>query len=139
MDISALLTTAKCRSTPVRVELIRLLSSAHRRYTVTELLGVLRRHKATLHKTTLYRELSLLSTLGWVEAGVNHDGEQVWEWSMGGEHHHHAVCTNCHTALSVSVSEGFVAEVEKSLKKQGFTLRQHVLEFLGMCKKCAKI
>ena len=57
------------------------------------------------------------------------------------DHHHHLFCTNCGDIVDINLSKRFEknvdAEVSKIEKNFNFEIKDHTLELLGLCSKCA--
>ena len=93
--------------------------------------------------TTVYRTLELLGSAGLVRKVNAGDGQVRYEYKKGdhSDHHHHLICTGCGKILNyrdfekeeldlVRKTEGILTE------KHGFLIRDHNIEFFGLCKEC---
>ena len=93
--------------------------------------------------TTIYRTLDLLERMGLINKFSVGDGQNRYEFKSGKkkEHHHHLVCTKCGKIIDYS---DFVDEELKLVKKTeeilatkyNFAIKDHNIEFLGLCEKC---
>ncbi|MFX6011468.1 transcriptional repressor, partial [Acinetobacter baumannii] len=63
--------------------------------------------------TTVYRSLEALEKLDLVQSVDIGDGERRYEVIEPGEHHHHIICTDCHS--SVHLDECVVDRLEKDI------------------------
>jgi len=93
--------------------------------------------------TTIYRTLDLLERIGLINKFSVGDGQNRYEFKSGKkkEHHHHLVCTKCGKIIDYSdfVDEELklVKKTEEILaKKYNFSIKDHNIEFLGLCEKC---
>ncbi|MDP3996699.1 MAG: Fur family transcriptional regulator [bacterium] len=88
------------------------------------------------NKTTIYRELDFLKkeeVISEIEFG---DGKKRYEIA-GLPHHHHAVCTVCEKVEDVILDEDLEKVERKILRDKKFKVKNHLLEFFGLCKNCA--
>lgn len=95
--------------------------------------------------TTVYRTLELLLRLGMVQKVCAADGQGRFELKSPdkSDHHHHLICTGCGTIINYSdfVQEelDLVKRTEETLaQRYGYVIRDHNIEFLGLCEKCRK-
>ncbi len=95
--------------------------------------------------TTVYRNLELLVEMGVLSKFAFGDGRARYELKLAvdgaEEHHHHLVCTECGKVINYSdfmdEEKKFLRLAEKGLaKKYDFEITDHVIQFLGHCKKC---
>lgn len=64
-------------------------------------------------------------------------GEGKYRYELVGDDHHHLICENC--GKIEDISECNISDLEKDiLKKKGFLVSRHSLEFYGTCKKCQR-
>lgn len=95
--------------------------------------------------TTVYRTLELLTEMGVLFKFDFGDKRARYELveDPKGEHHHHLICTRCKRVINYSefLDEEleFLKRAEKGLaKKYNFDITNHVIQFYGICDKCAK-
>jgi Fur family transcriptional regulator, ferric uptake regulator len=96
--------------------------------------------------TTVYRTLDLLTDMGVISKCDFGDGRARYELIDGSKeehHHHHLVCTKCKSVIDYSefIDEEleFLKRAEKGLsKKYSFDIQDHIIQFYGICEKCAK-
>ena len=97
--------------------------------------------------TTIYRTLELLVKMGLVVKFDFGDGRARYELRSGdggATHHHHLICTNCGRVIDydefVDEEIELVKKTEKELaRKYGFEIKNHTIQFYGLCKKCNKV
>ncbi|MFA5088597.1 MAG: Fur family transcriptional regulator [Candidatus Omnitrophota bacterium] len=95
--------------------------------------------------TTVYRTLDVLSNLGMISKLDFGDGRARYEFiegPTGTHHHHHLVCTICNRVIDyadfIDEEVELLSETEKGLeKKYNFKITHHVMQFYGLCQKCA--
>lgn len=93
--------------------------------------------------TTVYRTLELLSQMGMVVKFDFGDGRARYELTEGpeSEHHHHLICTSCKRIIEytefIDEEMEFLKRAEKGLsKKYNFDIKNHIIQFYGLCDKC---
>lgn len=84
-------------------------------------------------EVSVYRTISLLTTLGIAEEIEGGDGGRRYALSPEAHHHHHIVCTAC----------GFTAHVPcdrvapKHVRHKEFSrITEHRVTYFGVCQKC---
>ena len=101
----------------------------------------------TIGLTTVYRTLELLVGMGLVFKFDFGDGRARYELCRGDDsssHHHHLVCTNCGRIIDyaefIEEELELINKTKQELeKKYGFEIRNHTLQFYGLCKRCKAI
>ena len=84
----------KYRLTVCRTVMISIFENSHTPLTVQDINRLLKRSGIKVNKTTIYRELDLLKSLGFVKEVEFGDGRKRFE-NATASHHHHFVCQNC--------------------------------------------
>ena len=84
-------------------------------------------------RATVYRALELLERQGMLTR-MHLDGCHSYTVCDEG-HHHHLVCSNCGTVVSVDAT-GIENEIRKLGEKLKFRVDTHTLEFAGRCEAC---
>jgi Fur family transcriptional regulator, ferric uptake regulator len=122
--------------TNVRKEVVVMFSQADKPLTAKELHKALKTIGLSVNKTTVYRELQFLTDEGYlVEVHLN-PKEASYE-STDLIHHHHLICEIC--GKIDNVTNCLAEELETDvLKKKGFKIVRHSLEFYGTCADCSK-
>jgi len=93
--------------------------------------------------STLYRALNDLKSVEIIKEFTTTDSITMFEVLDLEEdhHHHHLFCTNCGDIVDINLSKRFEknidAEVSKIEKNFNFEIKDHTLELLGLCSKCA--
>lgn len=134
------------RWTVPREAILDLLSRTSKHLSAKEIYALLYRMYPGIGLTTVYRTMDLLARTGLINKLDIGDGQSRYEFksSKKEEHHHHLICTNCEKIIDYSdfVEEELelVKKTEKNLsKKFNFIVKDHNIEFYGLCEKCKKI
>ena len=90
----------------------------------------------SVNKTTVYREIVFLLKTGYLNE-INLKSREISYEPKDLMHHHHLVCETC--GKVDNITNCLVKELEGDvLKKKGFKIERHSLEFYGTCSKCQK-
>jgi Fe2+ or Zn2+ uptake regulation protein len=124
------------RITPVRKSIIEILEAQSKPINARGILGRLgRKLPKKPNKSTVYRELDFLLRQE-VVLGIDFgDGSKRFELSAR-KHHHHLVCLNCKRVEDVELERKLSAEQKRIEHASGFKIKNHALEFFGLCNKC---
>jgi Fur family transcriptional regulator, ferric uptake regulator len=131
------------RWTVPREEIFNLLIQSQQHLSAKELYATLNPANPAIGLTTVYRTLDLLDRAGLVRRVHTGDGQVRFEYKRGREsdHHHHLICSGCGKILNYRDFEKeeleLVRKTEDILaRKYGFLIRDHNIEFLGLCPDC---
>lgn len=104
-----------------------------------EIYGSVKKHCPGIGFATVYRTLQLFERLGLIRHILLDDGRMRFQIvDSGNAHrHHHLICEVCGEVVDVE-EDMLGALEEKLLTENGFTVKDHKLQFFGICKKCAK-
>ena len=85
---------------------------------------------------TIYRTLDILTKLELI--CELHAGGSCHSYTGGAsEHHHHLICSNCGKVVDFSGHD--LGQLEQRLSREtGFEIKDHLLEFIGLCQACQK-
>jgi len=125
------------RYTSIRRELVQILSNAEHPVTIPDIL----RDHPHLAQSSVYRNLTVLESAGVIARVVTHDEWARFELAEDiGGHHHHLICERCGTVRDVVVPDTVEAALDASLGTlaglNGFQLRHHRLDLVGVCGDC---
>ena len=130
----ALLRTHGLRATPQRVDVLDALLGEPNDVTAQELHDRLRGSGRRIGLATVYRTLDALAEAGVIEPLAHFRDALCYRVCREG-HHHHLVCTECH-----SIAELRECELEEPLARaaaaHGFHATGHQLEVTGVCASC---
>jgi Fur family transcriptional regulator, ferric uptake regulator len=133
-ETASRLKAAGLKVTQPRVAVLKALSGDHGPFTVEELKA--RIPSKTCDLVTLYRSLPALEKAGLVRRCDFGDGTVRYEYQeASGHHHHHVICRKCREVKSLD--HCLIENLEKGLRKEGFTEITHSLEFFALCEKCS--
>ena len=131
---------ARQRATRQGAAIDEVLAGASGFITAHELYDELRRRKASVGMTTVYRQLKLLVDCGVLDVVTRADGEASYRLcgpaaaSQSSGHHHHLVCQICGHTVEVDGPE-VEAWADRVAKEAGFTEVTHTLEISGVCDR----
>lgn len=121
------------RLTGRRLMVVETLATRGGHLTVESILSSIREHYPSTNKTTVYRTLELLSTLGMV--CVTDLGGGKMEYELSGDPHHHLICSNCGT--QTEVEDRYFEPLRASLLEHyGFTTNLDHFALFGLCPFC---
>lgn len=118
-----------------REEIAGVLRRERRFLRAAEIYARLKRSRARVALSTVYRTLEHLRAKGEVTERVDATGETSYMLCTPSHHHHHAICRACGKVEDVNCTA--VEQFAKSLRTlHGFTLDGHAMEFTGRCRQC---
>jgi Fe2+ or Zn2+ uptake regulation protein len=130
-EFAAVLARLGPLGTPQRRAVLRVLLASRRLQTPDQLLAAARLEMPRTSLATVYRTLERLQAAGRLKTAVLSSGSIGYVY-CGGSHHEHAICRRC----------GRVRTIDQCLVTQpeleGFTVESHVIDFNGICEKCAE-
>ena len=129
-DFLARLEEKGYRLTGTREEVARAVAQQGSNFTAEALCDELPR----IGRATVYRNVKLLTDMGFLCRVLMEDGELHYQVSHKG-HHHHLICTKCGKSedlLNCDVGE----TLRERAQAQGFTMEAHTLELYGRCRDC---
>jgi Fur family ferric uptake transcriptional regulator len=131
--------TSGLRMTKVRRVLASVFSRSHTPLSASRILWELQQSGLNVNKTTVYREIDRLESLGMLTRTKLQDRKEYYELASL-DHHHHLVCLSCERIEDIDVDEGSLMRgVEEWSKKKEFSILKHSLEFFGLCRECQKV
>ncbi|MFH1714979.1 MAG: transcriptional repressor [Elusimicrobiota bacterium] len=94
--------------------------------------------------TTVYRTLDVLANMGMLQKFDFGDGRaryEIVDAADGKNHHHHLVCTECKRIIDykdfIDEEVELLTKTEKGLsKKYKFEIKNHLIQFSGVCSEC---
>jgi len=100
---------------------------------VVDIIRFLRKKKAPVDMTTIYRTLAVLLELGVVGKTKCYDNTTMFEL-LSEDHHHHLICNDCGSIEDISLDEHLLMDQVNHQTK--FQVQNHSLEFFGLCTSC---
>jgi Fur family ferric uptake transcriptional regulator len=108
---------------------------AGRHVSVEELLRIVRRRRADIGRTTIYRSLKLFKDAG-LASELTYGGEARFEPLWNRDHHDHFICGSCGEILEFKSPE--IEHIQERIARGiGFVIEGHRHHILGRCRKCA--
>lgn len=121
------------RQTKGRNKILDILQKESTPVDVLHIISHLENEKIELNQATVYRILDAFSRKGIIKKLEFLEGKFRYEVDKGD--HHHFICQNCN--LIEDISDCNIKKWEKELEnKKGFLIKNHSLEFFGVCQKC---
>ncbi len=118
-----------------REEIAGVLREERRFLSAAEIYEKLRRIRARVALSTVYRTLERLREKGEVSERIDAGGEARYMLCEPAKHHHHAICRTCGKVEDVDCTA--VDRFAQSLRRlHGFTIDDHAMEFMGRCRQC---
>jgi Fur family ferric uptake transcriptional regulator len=132
------------RITSGRRVILDVLSEHHGHLSAEDVYNKVHECYPAIGLASVYRTLQMLVNVGLVFKFDFGDGRaryEVVECPLGQDHHHHFICTGCGRIINHSdfIEEelAFLKKVEEGLmKKYGFKITNHNLQFHGLCNHC---
>ncbi len=108
---------------------------AGRHVSVEELLRIVRRRRADIGRTTIYRSLKLFKDAG-LASELTYGGEARFEPLWNRDHHDHFICGSCGEIFEFKSPE--IEHIQETIARGiGFQIEAHRHHILGRCLKCA--
>jgi Fur family ferric uptake transcriptional regulator len=121
------------RLTPRRLMVVEVLASASGHVTGDDILSSIRHRYPSTNKTTVYRTLELLNTLGMV--AVTNLGGGKMEYELVKDRHHHLICSHC--GAQTEVDDHLFEPLRASLlARYGYLTNLDHFALFGLCPYC---
>lgn len=119
--------------TPARLAVIKVLENHPEHLSHNQILEKGRAIYSPLSRATVYRTMELLVELKLFRSLYLSDPTQRFISAHGG--HHHLICTNCDAIFEFDHCT--VDQLSQELaERYNFQIRNHLLEFQGLCEAC---
>lgn len=121
-------------STRPREQIGAILRREQRYLSAGDIYALLKKSRAKVSLSTVYRTLDHLQAKGEASMRVDEHGEATYV-SCASTHHHHAICRQCGKVEDIDCQaiEELIAELRSH---HGFELDEHEMEFFGRCATC---
>lgn len=126
------------RMTPIRTELLKILSKSKQPQTSQELLQALKKKGLSANKTTIYRQVEVLQQYNVVQAVHFTDRSKRYELVHESGHHHHLVCLTCGNIQDIVFATDLEQQEQQIRRENKFRVDHHLLEFFGTCASCQR-
>ncbi len=115
--------------------MVLILKKTQKPITVQEISSGLLKKNISANKTTIYRELEFLLTQNIIDEIEFGDGKKRYELRSE-KHHHHIVCIQCGKVEDIDFDVDLKTHEKEISKKTGFEIKEHNIEFFGLCQSC---
>ena len=117
-----------------REVILEAFLKAGRHVSVEELLRIVRRRRADIGRTTIYRSLKLFKDAG-LASELTYGGEARFETLWNRDHHDHFICGSCGEIFEFKSPE--IEQIQETIAQGiGFQIEAHRHHILGLCRKC---
>ncbi len=131
-DCTVELRNASLQVTPARVAAMQLFESQDTPLDSQYLIDRLH-NEIGVDRVTVFRIINAFVEKGLIRKLEFGEGKARYE--LNREEHHHLICEKC--GKIEDISDCNIGELEKDIqRKKGFLVKQHALEFFGLCKNC---
>ena len=131
--LSRQLKEAGYKLTPARLAVAEVLETYPEHLSHQQILEAGKRIYPKLSRATVYRTVELLVELEVIRPIYLHDPTQRFVSASGG--HHHLICTGCDKTIEFDHCSADQLAQDLS-KRYNFQIRNHLLEFQGLCASC---
>jgi Fur family ferric uptake transcriptional regulator len=134
-DWTLKLRTVGLKATPIRLQLLQVMSKGHQMLSIHEIHKLLGKNKAD--PVTIYRCIRKFEQSGLVDSVALGDGViryEIRDSDQDHSHHHHLICRICNVAILIK--DCLVTKIPKFVQTLGFSDVSHRLDFLGVCPGC---
>ena len=118
-----------------REVILEAFLKAGRHVSVEELLRIVKRRRADVGRTTIYRSLKLFKDAG-LASELTYGGEARFEPLWNRDDHDHFICGSCGEIFEFKSPE--IERIQENIARRiGFQIEGHRHHVLGLCRKCA--
>lgn len=128
------------RMTKTRRAILEILSDTQLPIDAIQLSTLLLKKGLSVHKTTIYRELTFLvqeNVVHEIQFGVDKTFFEIIQEGTHG-HHHHIRCIQCNVIQEVRIPNELATATKHIEEQTQFHVIDHSLEFIGLCPQCSK-
>lgn len=135
LGISLIIGMKELKYSRQREALLECIKMRHDHPTADTLFHALRVEDPKISLGTVYRNLNLLTELGFIRKISCGDGIERYDYKMG--EHYHFVCRECGKVIDVSPKQ--IVGIEEGVHEEEIgMIENHSLIFYGKCKTCYK-
>jgi Fur family ferric uptake transcriptional regulator len=133
--ISSIMRQSGYKLTPQRRAVLKTIMESRNHLTPEAIYQRVQGEYPGIGLTTVYRTLNILSALGLVCEVHAGDHRRSYLVRRPLEHHHHLICLKCNKVVDFTDCD--LADIERKLSAgTGFEIKEHLLEFVGVCPDC---
>ena len=127
---------ASLKATPTRVAVLQFLESTEQPVDVNAIISYLKKRNVDVDPATIFRMMHDFLQKGITKQIQFQEGKARYELSNK-RHHHHLICESC--GKIEEVEGDFLKQMEEEIyKDKKFKVKDHSLEFFGLCADCQK-
>ncbi|BCS53745.1 Fur family transcriptional regulator [Geobacter sp. SVR] len=135
----AILKELQLKTTPKRVEVMRLLAAEPSFLSADDVWQRLKSSFTHIGLPTVYRILDELTGAGVITRIFLPDRKQYYFLCTNQEHHHHFVCESCRRVEDVEQEQcGLDGLAREISRRSGARVTSHILQINGVCGTCLK-
>ncbi len=135
-QILELLRAQGFRITKIRKLIVEIFANSKEPISAVDIVSEFQSQGIKVNKTTIYREISSLISIGVLKEISFGDSTKRYEISSD-SHHHHLICIKCHKVEDVDLHADLDSEEKRIAKEKNFSIQSHSLEFFGLCQSCS--
>jgi Fur family ferric uptake transcriptional regulator len=124
------------KKTKLILFLAKTLTKTKKPISVPELLDIAKKKGFNFNKTSFYRQIKKLKEKQIVQEVKFIDNKKRYEL-VEGDHHHHLLCFSCGNVEDLFDESEIISFERKIQKEKRFLIKNHLIEFFGLCNKCA--
>lgn len=125
-----------CRLSASREALLTVVATAKQPLSAAAIIKSAVVKRTGSDRATVYRALAFWEQEGVIESLRLDGDERLYHLNL--HHHHHLVCTACQQVFSVHACQSLRKTEADITRETGFQVQRHVLEFYGLCRRCAE-
>jgi len=123
------------KQTKSRIAVLDILQNEDRPLDALELCTKIQERGIDIDQATVYRILDIFRQKGLIHRFEFQEGK--FRYELTGYDHHHLICDAC--GIIEDIADCDIDRFEDEiLKKKGFRVKRHSLEFYGICKSCLR-
>lgn len=124
------------RNTRQKQLILSLLKEADRPMSINEIHSHISHTLPKIAKSTIYRNIDNLLHQNLIDKYHFNDNEVFYRIREDeGEHKHFVICDKCKNVYDLPSCP--IHEIEHTMEKEGFIIRDHQIQINGICRRCA--
>jgi len=133
---TAFLEKNRLKRSEQREAILDVFLKSERHLSVDDLFRLVKRRRADVGRTTIYRTLKLLQAAG-LASEMQIDGQSRFEKEYNRQHHDHFICQGCGEIFEFSNPE--IERIQEEVAAGiGFVIDGHRHQIYGRCSRCAR-
>ena len=124
------------RTTKQKKHILSILKESNRPLSINEIYNRIVCELPRIAKSTIYRNIDLLLEHNLIEKHHFNDNETFYLYKENEDDHtHFIICDECKKTYSLPSCP--IKEIEDAIKAEGFLIKDHQIQIVGICKSCA--